>query len=72
MQAVLAGWGASVLPELKVRELLRNGTLVNLMPEHSQDVALYWHCWNLNSAVLDALTHALKSTAATVLHVNRS
>jgi len=71
VQAVLAGWGASVLPELKVRELLRNGTLVNLMAEHSQDVALYWHCWNLNSAVLDALTHALKSTAATVLHANR-
>jgi LysR family transcriptional regulator (chromosome initiation inhibitor) len=67
VQAVLAGWGASVLPELKVREHLRSGTLVNLMPQRSLDVALYWHCWNLKSAVLDALTHALQSAAAAVL-----
>jgi len=67
VQAVLAGWGASVLPELKVREHLRAGTLVNLMPGHALPVALYWHCWNLNSAVLDALTEALKTAAAGVL-----
>jgi LysR family transcriptional regulator (chromosome initiation inhibitor) len=72
VQAVLAGWGASVLPELKVREHLRSGTLVNLMPAHSQAVALYWHCWNLNSAVLDALTHALQSAAARVLSINKT
>jgi LysR family transcriptional regulator (chromosome initiation inhibitor) len=72
VQAVLAGWGASVLPELKVRELLGNGSLVNLMPQHSQEVALYWHCWNLNSAVLDALTHALKTAAAAALTNGRS
>ncbi len=70
VQAVLAGWGVSVLPELKVREHLGSGALVNLMPQHSLDVALYWHCWKLNSAVLDALTHTLKSAAATVLRVH--
>ena len=70
VQAVLAGWGASVLPELKVREHLRSGTLINLMPEQHLDVALYWHCWNLNSAVLDALTHTLKSAAGTSLSAN--
>jgi LysR family transcriptional regulator (chromosome initiation inhibitor) len=37
------------------------------MPGHSVSVALYWHCWNLDSAVLDALTHALKTSAAVVL-----
>jgi LysR family transcriptional regulator (chromosome initiation inhibitor) len=63
-RAVLAGWGVSVLPELKVREHLRAGTLVDVMPGRSLQVALYWHCWNLNSAVLDALTQALKSAAA--------
>jgi LysR family transcriptional regulator (chromosome initiation inhibitor) len=64
LRAVLAGWGVSVLPELKVREYLKEGTLVDLMPGHHLPVALYWHCWNLNSAVLDALTQALKSAAA--------
>ncbi len=67
LQAVLAGWGVSVLPELKVREHLNDGRLVDLLPGHHLAVALYWHCWNLNSAVLDALTHALKSAAAMAL-----
>jgi len=67
LRAVLAGWGVSVLPELKVREHLKDGSLVDLMPGHHLPVALYWHCWNLNSAVLDALTHALKSAAAVSL-----
>ncbi len=67
LQAVLAGWGVSVLPELMVRPQLEQGTLVNLMPGHSLPVALFWHCWNLNSVVLDALTHALKSAALRTL-----
>jgi len=66
-RAVLAGWGVSVLPELKVREHLRAGTLVELMPGQHLSVALYWHCWNLHSTLLDALTAALKSAAAQVL-----
>jgi len=55
------------LPELKVAEHLQNGSLVDLMPGHRLPVALYWHCWNLNSAVLDALTHALKTAASVAL-----
>lgn len=67
VRAVLAGWGVSVLPELKVRDHLQAGTLVELMPGHALPVALYWHCWNLNSVLLDALTAALKAAAAQVL-----
>ncbi|MBP9903912.1 MAG: LysR family transcriptional regulator ArgP [Rhodoferax sp.] len=67
LQAVLAGWGVSVLPELMVSAPLTQGRLVNLMPGHTLPVALFWHCWNLNSVVLDALTHALKSAALTAL-----
>jgi LysR family transcriptional regulator (chromosome initiation inhibitor) len=37
------------------------------MPGRSLPVALYWHCWNLESAVLDALTRALKAAAAQAL-----
>lgn len=64
VRAVLAGWGISVLPELKVRDHLQAGRLVDVMPGQCLTVALYWHCWNLNSPVLDALTQALKSAAA--------
>jgi len=46
---------------------LQAGRLVNIRPDHHLAVALYWHCWNLNSALLDALTQALSSSAARVL-----
>jgi LysR family transcriptional regulator (chromosome initiation inhibitor) len=61
------GWGVSVVPELQVRELLKQGTLVDIAPGHALPVDLYWHCWNLDSVVLDALTAALTSAAALAL-----
>jgi LysR family transcriptional regulator (chromosome initiation inhibitor) len=64
---VLDGWGASVVPELQVREHLRQGRLVDIAPGHALPVDLYWHCWNLDSAVLDALTAALTGAAAKAL-----
>jgi LysR family transcriptional regulator (chromosome initiation inhibitor) len=64
VRAVLAGWGVSVLPELQVRELLQSQRLVDIAPGQSLPVELYWHCWNLDSAVLDALTKALTTAAA--------
>ena len=67
VRAVLAGWGASVVPELLVRGLLEQGLLVNIAPRHTLAVALYWHCWNLESAVLDALSAALTGAARTSL-----
>lgn len=63
VRSVLAGWGASVVPELLVRGLLERGDLVNIAPAHSLSVALYWHCWNIESQVLDALSGALTRAA---------
>ena len=69
VRAVLAGWGASVVPELLVRGLLESGALVNLAPKVLLPVSLYWHCWNLNSDVIDRLTAALSQAAAQILGV---
>lgn len=67
VRAALAGWGATVVPELQVRALLASGALVNLAPQIVLPVQLYWHCWNLDSAVIDKLTHALSHAAAETL-----
>jgi len=67
VRAVLAGWGASVVPEALVAGLLAQGTLVDIAPGVRLPVQLYWHCWNLESAVLDQLTTALGAEAAQVL-----
>jgi LysR family transcriptional regulator (chromosome initiation inhibitor) len=50
-----------------VQGLLASGALVNLTPHHSLSVRLYWHCWNLDSAVIDQLTRALVGGAQAAL-----
>lgn len=67
VSAALAGWGASVLPEIRVRSLLASGALVNLIPKADLPIELYWHCWNLDSAVIDSLTTALSGAAEQAL-----
>lgn len=67
LRAALAGWGASVVPELHARRGLASGELVNLVPGVTLPVDLYWHCWNLHSEVIDRLTAALSQAAAQAL-----
>ncbi len=68
VRAVLAGWGASVVPALLVRDLMVAGRLLDLLPGKVLPIQLYWHCWNLESDVLDALSAALSAGAARALH----
>ena len=70
VRAVMAGWGACVLPELLVRPEIASGQVINLAPGTSLSVNLYWHCWNLDSAVLNSLSAAIVSTAAKALSPN--
>jgi LysR family transcriptional regulator, chromosome initiation inhibitor len=67
VRAVLAGWGASVVPELLVRALIERGQLVNVAPQAALPIQLYWHCWNLQSDVLDQLSAALTKAAGEAL-----
>ena len=67
VRAVLAGWGVSVVPELLVRGLMEQGQLVDIANGHTVAVQLYWHCWNLESELLDALSAALTGAAAQAL-----
>jgi len=64
VRAVLAGWGASVVPELLVRPFVASGQLKLLAPNSALDVSLYWHCWNLDSVSLNALSAAVITAAA--------
>jgi len=67
VRAALQGWGATVVPLLQVEELLNSGALRDLAPKVRLPVALYWHCWQLESALLQALTAAVRSGAAKAL-----
>jgi LysR family transcriptional regulator (chromosome initiation inhibitor) len=67
VHAVCDGWGASVVPHLLVADRIARGALVDLCPGKTISVPLYWHCWNLHSAVIDRLTLALQKAAASAL-----
>jgi LysR family transcriptional regulator (chromosome initiation inhibitor) len=56
-----------VLPELLVAGLIQQGALQDIAPGHRLPIQLYWHCWNLESDVLDALSAALTQAAQTAL-----
>jgi LysR family transcriptional regulator (chromosome initiation inhibitor) len=70
VHAVQAGWGASVVPQLLVQAQIDTGELVNLAPDFYLPVSLYWHCWNLDSEVIDRLTTALAQGAKAALGAN--
>lgn len=64
VRAVMAGWGVAVVVEQLARGLIEQGQLINIAPAYTLPIQLYWHCWNLESEVLDALTDALKQASA--------
>ena len=68
VRAVRAGWGLAVLPELLVQPALQAGDLVDAAPGHALPIALYWHCWNLESRVLTRVSQALLSKARELLN----
>jgi LysR family transcriptional regulator (chromosome initiation inhibitor) len=63
VRTVMAGWGASVVPEQLVSAQIASNQLINLVPSSALYVNLYWHCWNLDSPLLNSLTAAVKSAA---------
>jgi len=69
VRAAVDGWGATVVPLLQVQELLKSGALRDLAPKTRLPVALYWHCWKLESALLQSLTAAVRKGAAKALKV---
>lgn len=58
-----AGLGWGMLPELQVREQLRDGRLRALHPGRHIDVPLYWHAWRLGGEHLERLTGHLQREA---------
>ncbi len=53
------GWGYGSLPLIQAQEYLDRGELVDLAPGVVQEVHLYWHCWNIESELLQAVTQCL-------------
>ena len=64
---IVAGLGYGMLPTQQSDPFTRNGQLVDLAPDYSVPVKLYWHCWNLKSKLLVKLTKQLTSSSKKLL-----
>ncbi|WP_191875546.1 LysR family transcriptional regulator ArgP [Streptomyces filipinensis] len=67
LDAVAAGLGWGMVPEVQAEPLLADGRLVLLAPGTWMDVTLYWQQWKLDSPALAALAEAVTATAAGAL-----
>ena len=56
---IAMGLGYGMLPRQQSEPFTGNGLLVDLAPDHTIPVKLYWHCWNLNSKLLVKFTRQL-------------
>ncbi len=63
LRMIRSGFAYGMLPDLQSRELTASGTLVEIIPDQSISVRLFWHCWNLESELLQALTGCVRSGA---------
>lgn len=67
VDATLAGIAWGMNPEALVRDLIAEGRLVALLPDHPFDVPLYWHWSRSVQPALKAITPAVVEAAARML-----
>ncbi|MER7172225.1 LysR family transcriptional regulator ArgP [Streptomyces mesophilus] len=66
--AVIAGLGWGLVPDLQAAPLLSSGTLTELTPGKHLDVPLYWQQWKLDVPALAHVAEAVTDAAAEFLH----
>jgi LysR family transcriptional regulator (chromosome initiation inhibitor) len=64
---ITLGLAYGMIPDQQSTPLLRNDQIVDLSPECSVTVKLYWHCWSLKSNLLNKFTQQLTLKARTLL-----
>ena len=66
-EAIRRGLGWGMMPEQHARPDLDAGRLVEVIPGRFLDVPLHWQRWKIESAVLETLTAAVRTAAASSL-----
>lgn len=60
--------GYGMLPEQQVKSLLAAGCMVDIAPEHTFQIKLYYHCWNLKSKLLQKIATVMTENAKSLLN----
>jgi LysR family transcriptional regulator (chromosome initiation inhibitor) len=64
---ILAHIGYGSIPEQQSLPLLTRNRIIDLTPNHNKIIQLYWHCWNLESELLEEFTEVLLKKAGEIL-----
>lgn len=67
LDMISSGFSYGIVPDLQGSPLIQSGQLMELVSEQPMRVDLYWHCWTLDSHMLNELTHQLVVGASTYL-----
>ena len=62
-----AGLGYGFVPTIQIAAQLAEGVLVDAAPGHAEDVALYWHHWQVQSSLMARLSNAVVAGAQSAL-----
>ncbi|WP_416306454.1 LysR family transcriptional regulator ArgP [Neptunicella sp. SCSIO 80796] len=61
------GIGYCLIPELQITELLKDGKLINLLPETRLSEELYWHSWILSKGIYRQLSDTIVAHGQQIL-----
>ena len=64
---IASGLTYGLVPDQQSSPSMLSGRMVDLAPDCHMPVKLYWHCWNLESSMLDSLTQYLIKGARELL-----
>jgi LysR family transcriptional regulator (chromosome initiation inhibitor) len=67
MEAIRLGFGYGMLPLEQCRQMLEEGSMVDLAPGLPVDVPLYWHAWRIQPQRVERMGAALVAAAHAVL-----
>lgn len=67
LAAVLSGWGVGILPKTLAHPHIARGELVNVAPDHTLSIPLYWQRWAIDTNALAHLSDALSVVALSLL-----
>ena len=59
LQVITDGYSYGMVPDWQSADLVESGELLELIPEATIQVDLYWHCWNLIARPLQKLSDQL-------------
>ncbi|NGO10623.1 LysR family transcriptional regulator ArgP [Streptomyces sp. HC44] len=71
VEAVTAGMGWGMVPEVQAAPLLEAGRLVNLAPDRKIDIPLFWQQWKLDFPALATVAEVVASAATEALDTGR-